>query len=339
MSRDTNVSQRRVAFLFTGGTISCAADEHGRLSPCYTGEEILAKAGLDQGFGTIVVDLWQRDSADLGPDEWSILAQHVISLYDKVDGFVVVHGTDTLPYTAAALTFALSGLGKPVVLTGSMLPPGISGTDAAANLRFAVQAAALPLAGIMVAFHGCLLSGLHVYKVRSEMGKTMRRAFGSSNHPMLGYERTGTVALTDAATQHATGIHTQAPVLRDTFSHRVGIRTVSPFTSPEELEGEYAGLVLVGLGGGGLPRIPSANVAVAAERIALEKPVVLVTSCRHGDVAKGYAHTPHLLSSGGLTVEATTVKLSWVLGQVEQGHLLPEAIPSLFKDGFRNRRA
>ncbi len=83
-----------------------------------------------------------RDSVDIGPDDWLALARHIGGCYDRYDGFVVLHGTDTMVYTAAALSFLLEGLRKPVILTGAQVPVGDVRTDARNNLITAVELAA-----------------------------------------------------------------------------------------------------------------------------------------------------------------------------------------------------
>lgn len=108
------------------------------------------------------------DSSDIDPSHWSLLAQKIKEEYDAYDGFIITHGTNTMGYTCAALTFALPNLAKPVVVTGSQLPHGALGSDALMNLANAVRIALYPyeggVRGVVCVFGGQIITGMRVKK-------------------------------------------------------------------------------------------------------------------------------------------------------------------------------
>ncbi len=133
---------KRISIIHTGGTFAMQADEAGHLSP---GDYALGyvQSALPALFDAELVQsrLFNLDSSLFKPSHWVAIAREIERSYDEYDGFVVVHGTDTMAYTASALSFFLANLGKPVVLTGSQLPLKAKRSDAFGNLVAAVEVA------------------------------------------------------------------------------------------------------------------------------------------------------------------------------------------------------
>ncbi len=135
----------KVLLISTGGTITMVRD---RVSGALTPADIETfKAYIPELFaGDIQVDIQAftplLDSSDIGPDSWQRMARMVVEHYNDYDGFVVLHGTDTMSYSASALSFMLQNLNKPVVFTGSQLPVGVLRSDAKENLLTAIEIAA-----------------------------------------------------------------------------------------------------------------------------------------------------------------------------------------------------
>ena len=114
----------KVLLIYTGGTFGMGQDENGRLVP-FDFHELLAKApslGMFSLYVTIVAFKNPIDSSDITPQHWSDLGEIISKYYEDHDGFVILHSTDTMAYTASALSFVLNGLNKPVILTGAQLP-------------------------------------------------------------------------------------------------------------------------------------------------------------------------------------------------------------------------
>jgi L-asparaginase len=169
----------KVLLLHTGGTLGMVGtplvpDAYGsRLLEAVP--ELLQLADIDIH---IVCNL---DSSDLGPKEWAALASTIAGSHEDYDGFVIVHGTDTMAYTAAALSYALEGLGKPIVFTGAQRPLTALRTDARRNLVDAVEVATAELPEVTICFDGLLLRGCRAVKSDARS----YRAFASPGVPPL----------------------------------------------------------------------------------------------------------------------------------------------------------
>src|SRR5690606_36299962 len=138
--------KRKVLLIYTGGTIGMEKDyETGSLMP-FNFEKIFNKIPemkLLECEVTVHSFDEPLDSSDVGPEEWKMIAKIIGDFYEDFDGFLVLHGTDTMSYTASALSSMLKGLGKPVILTGSQLPIGDLRTDAKENLLTGISYASL----------------------------------------------------------------------------------------------------------------------------------------------------------------------------------------------------
>ena len=121
----------RVLFLYTGGTLGMTSRDPGPLAPSLVAEDILLYLrGLEREVAVEAELLCNLDSSDLGPAEWTRIAATLAARMDEYAGFVVVHGTDTMAWTASALSYMLRNLPKPVVLTGAQRPIALVRTDA-----------------------------------------------------------------------------------------------------------------------------------------------------------------------------------------------------------------
>ncbi|MBU6428890.1 MAG: asparaginase, partial [Cyanobacteria bacterium REEB65] len=261
------------------------------------------------------------DSAGMTFDHWVHLAKQIEENYQRHAGFVILHGTDTLAYTASALAFLLEGLAKPVVLTGSQRPIGQTRSDAAQNLVTAIEIASAALWGgtvvpeVGVFFRDHLLRGCRTTKISASSFD----AFDSPNFPALG--TAGETLSIDASRLRAPG----GPLkVHDRLESRIAVLDVFPGMSPALLEallssGELRGVVLKTFGSGNVPATPGFLAAIAQ---AVERGVVVlnVTQCRSGEVSLGlYESSADLLARGvvggmDLTPEAALAKLSFILG-------------------------
>lgn len=183
----------KVYVLYTGGTIGCVANQSGALAPVpgpqfkalvesvrgLSGGSVAGYDGLSWEMGWFDRTL---DSAAMTPADWFAIAARILDVYDRYDGFVVLHGTDTMGYSASALSFLLPGLSKPVVLSGSQMPLSVTYSDAPANLVGAlVCAGTLVVPEVCVFFDTLLLRGNRTRKVDANQFA----GFGSPNCPPL----------------------------------------------------------------------------------------------------------------------------------------------------------
>ena len=160
------MSRPKIAVLYMGGSIGMVRNRKtGRIEPIESLVEIHrfipeAQRDVSLEFHSIA----NVGSSEVTPKHWIEVAKTVERLYERCEGFVVIHGTNTMAYTASALSFALQNLGKPVVLTGSLLPIDDINTDARMNIAYAIQAAQLDIAEVCVALGPRVLRGTRAKK-------------------------------------------------------------------------------------------------------------------------------------------------------------------------------
>ncbi len=183
--------KRKVLLIYTGGTIGMEKDyESGSLRAFDFGNIFEKMPEMTLMECEVFVHPFSKplDSSDMGPEEWKIIAHYIHKNYDNYDGFLVLHGTDTMSYTASALSFMLKGLKKPVILTGSQLPIGDLRTDAKENLLTSLYYASLyendeaVIQEVAIYFEYKLLRGNRTLKYSAEYFD----AYSSPNYPILG---------------------------------------------------------------------------------------------------------------------------------------------------------
>ncbi|WP_324274930.1 asparaginase [Blastococcus brunescens] len=246
-----------VTVLLTGGTIG-QRSSGGVAAPAADATAALVQRVCPAGIELELVRAMQRDSPDIGPAEWEQLAREVARAVRRgADGVVVLHGTDTLAHTAAALALALPGIGVPVVLTGSMRPGSDDDSDAESNLHSAFLVATSPLRGVAVVFTSPddgatadILRGTRAVKRRTSEAA----AFESVGAPLWGRVADDEVRLDRDAPRRT------AATLPDgecAFSPHVDVVKVSPMTTGDRMRRLLAGLhgvVVEGFGAGHVPR-------------------------------------------------------------------------------------
>ncbi len=268
------------------------------------------------------------DSSAMGPGDWQDIARKIADNYDAFDGFVIVHGTDTLAYTAAALSFMFENLAKPVVLTGSQVPLAMTPNDAVANYRAALLVAAAarrdgPVhAEVLVVFGGRVLRGCRVRKTSA----VSWQAFDAPNGGRLG-EVADDVHL--LAGPRVAPLPDGAPfrLLEDLDTNVIDI-TLYPGLRPDHLHAMLTldgvrGVVLRTFGAGNAPDAPEFLDALRAGLAANDAVAVNVTQCLEGSVAMGrYGASAGLaacgvIGGGDMTPEAALVKLMHILARSE----------------------
>ena len=297
-----------ILLLATGGTIACAAGADG-LTPGLTGEQLAEFVPELADLADIDVrQVMNIDSSNMQPTDWLTLVAAIRDAYGAYDGFVVLHGTDTMAYTAAALSCLIEGLTKPVVLTGSQLPMTDSHTDARRNLFDASCVACDNVArGVMVVFAGRVIDGLRARKARTRSFD----AFESVNAPDLGKVAGEEVVWASEVAAPA------APTFRTHLNPRVQVLRISPTTNAAIIEAMRPlcdALVVEAYGLGGVPQPQGVTDALLAWADS-GKLLVLTTQCPYEDcdpsvyeVGRAFANHPGVIIAGNLTTEAALAK-------------------------------
>jgi len=306
---------KRVLLIATGGTIASLPEENG-LVPAMTGEELASRVPqLAEVCDLDVVQPMNIDSTNMHPDGWLRIASCIVRAYDRYDGFVVLHGTDTMAYTAAALSYLIQGSRKPIVLTGSQQPMANPFTDAKLNLYQAVLYACDETSrDVCLVFDGHVIAGTRARKQR-----TMSfNAFTSVNYPDLAVIRNDRIV-------RPSGMAVPEPTeLRsyEALDERVVVMKLTPSLSPptfDLLRDSCDALILETFGIGGIPESLRDSVLGWADS---GRTVVMTTQVPEEgldlgiyEVGRPYAQHPGILRGRDMTTEALVAKTMWALGQ------------------------
>lgn len=257
------------------------------------------------------------DSSDMNPSDWQRIADDIANNYDAYDGFIILHGTDTMAYTASALSFMLEDLSKPVIVTGSQIPLAELRSDGQVNLLNALYVAAnYPIAEVGLFFNNRLLRGNRSRKVDADGFS----AFDSPNFPPLleaGINirvKAGKLATTSSNTLTVSNVKAQP----------IGMVSLYPGIAPEviknTLQQPVNALILLSYGVGNAPQNPEL-IAQLKYAKAREIPVLNCTQCMRGRVNMGGYATGHglqavgVLSGSDMTPEAALAKLHYLLSK------------------------
>ena len=313
-----NTSARKhVLLIGTGGTIASEVTEGG-LAPELTTEQLLRHVpGISDICAVDCLQLLNLDSTNIGPGHWLQMARCLREHYGRYDGFVLTHGTDTMAYTAAALSYLIQGSPKPIVLTGAQRPIGFDSTDSKTNLTDAVRCASEDLPGISIVFDGKVIPGTRARKTRSKSFQ----AFSSINYPYLGILRDGVLL---RYIRQDCGAY---PVFYDTLNTRVALLKLLPGMdrgAADFLLERNDGLIIESFGVGGLPESGGFYHCVD-EALAAGKTLVITTQVENEGSDVGVYHVGHalknklgVLEAYDMTTEAVAAKLMWILGQTRE---------------------
>ena len=310
---------KRILMLATGGTIATLDSGHG-LSPAITSEEILSHVpAVGELCQVDAVQLMNLDSTSIGPGHWLKIAGAVRERYDEYDGFVITHGTDTMAYTAAALSYLIQDSPKPIVITGSQKSIALNDTDARRNLYNSfLYAVDRDSHDVSLVFDGRVILGTRARKERSKSFN----AFSSVDYPERAVIRDGRLIRYLAPQPYAYGAE---PVFYDKLEEKVLLLTLIPGMGAEALEllrDSYRAVILQSFGVGGLPEGGNGPLAQAMEEwLAAGKTIVMMTQVPYEgsdmavyEVGQQVKERFQLMEAYNMTLEAATAKLMWVLG-------------------------
>lgn len=340
----TNKMMRKILILTTGGTIASVQSPDG-LVPGISSEKLrayLPRVGADIAID--ILSLFHIDSTDMTAGHWVTMARAIRDNYTNYDGFVITHGTDTMAYTAAILSYMIQDPDKPIVLTGAQKPIGFEITDAKSNLQDSILYAADPASrGVQIVFAGKVIAGTRARKVRS----MSYAAFDSINLPEIAVINNGQIIryLTDREFYRAEGIDHQLTQCPETvsatsagipgarFTEKINpnifLLKLTPGMHPHllpEIFRLYDAVVIESFGTGGIPDSLQQTLFEELGKYRPEEKVLAMTTqvpfegshLETYEVGRRIMDRFQLLEAKDMTLEATIAKLMWILADKEQ---------------------
>lgn len=313
----------RLLLLHTGGTLMMQGGAATALAPDVYTRDLVAELPVLRKVAEIETRiLFNLDSSDIQPHHWVELAGAVHEALPRYDGIVVVHGTDTMAYTASALAFLLPGLDRPVILTGSQAPLSDVRSDARANLVDACHVATMPIPEVGILFSSKLLRGCRATKLDA----WSMNAFASPACPPLAELGLGVQI----------GPHVLPARAPQPFDPRIEPRVLAvrtfPGLDPRLLHGALAagvrGLLIEGFGAGNVPRLENSLIPVIEAARSLDVPAVIVSQSARGAVDLSRyeggvaAAAAGAIGAGDMTPEAALAKLMVTLGRAGSARVL-----------------
>jgi len=323
----------------TGGTISQELNDQTNLAKgiksAYTFSTQLNAIAQELHINIVPMAILDKDSSNITPADWRVMIDTIVQEYENYDAFLITHGTNTLGYTSAALSFALGNLGKPVILTGSQVPYGSPGSDALLNLENTIRVAAnsSPLVGVVAVFGSHVITGARVQKT-TEFDYEAFKTFSSKSS--LG--RIGQALKWDrpALERHNKFVEPRARSQGELdIKPRFSMEDIVSLTEFPGLRSEFFN-ALVDAGakgfiyratGAGDPNIACVDAGFSNLRDGFEYlreqriPIVVTTQAPDG-VASMDINDPGILAfdlgaipAWDMSIEAMTVKLAWLLGR------------------------
>ena len=308
---------KKLLLIATGGTIASRPAEDG-LTPELTSEELLQCIPEVRSLCEIdTVQPFNLDSTNMRPQNWVELVKIIREKYEEYDGFVITHGTDTMAYTAAALSYLVQGSPKPVILTGAQKPIGFDSTDSKINLTDAFRCAASDLPGVSIVFNSHVILGTRARKTRTKSFQ----AFSSINYPDLGVLRDGVLL------RYIRQDCAAAPVFCDTLDTKVALLKLTPGQDRAAVDfflERNDALIIESFGVGGLPE-QGGFYDCLREWMDRGRFIVLTTQVPSEGSDVGVYHVGHslkadlkVLEAYDMTTEAVVAKLMWILGQTHE---------------------
>lgn len=312
---------KHILLIATGGTIASRSTGAG-LSPQILADELLSYVPEAKSLYRInVIQPFSLDSTNIFWKHWLLLSGLIQKNYDLYDGFVLCHGTDTMAYTAAALSYLIQNSPKPIVVTGAQKPIDLPDTDARTNLIDSIRFAADDRAhDVCIVFGGSVIAGTRAKKERTKS----YNAFSSINYPPIAVIQDKRIIFY---------IDNRLPDRKETvFSDRVGANVFlyrlipgSDGTIPEVLMERYDALIIESFGVGGIPDYGNGSLKSSIHKwITAGKIVVMATQVPNEgsdmsvyEVGHAVKNIYDLPESYDMTLEAVIAKTMWILGKTK----------------------
>ncbi len=334
---------KKLLLIATGGTIASKETPDG-LAPGMSSQELLDCVPEAAAFCRLeAVQLLNIDSTNLQPEHWLLMVQTIEENFDRYDGFVITHGTDTMAYTAAALSYLIQNPGKPIILTGSQKPLADSLTDAKKNLLDSFRFACQPgVGGVFLVFSGQAILGTRARKTKSKS----YTAFDSINYPVAAF-------IDGRRIVHYMSLKQESGPLRfyHSLTPKVFLLKLIPGIEPDILDyvaDRYAAIVIESYGVGGVPFADRRDFLQKLDSLTKKGCIVVIATqvmLEGSDVERyevgGKAMSRYnLLQAYDMTIEAVVTKLMWLLAQggsfpdIQRGFYTPVAQDILTGEEF-----
>ncbi len=308
---------KKILLIGTGGTIASRPSSDG-LYPSLTSNDLVETVPEVFRFCTVeCIQILNLDSTNIRPDDWLTIASSIKENYLKYDAFVVTHGTDTMAYTAAGLSYLIQDSMKPIVLTGAQIPISEENSDAGRHLIDAFLCAVDDRShGVMIVFSGSVIVGTRARKNYTQQFA----AFKSMNYPEVAKVQSGKVIW------YIPQLPSRPVKFYESLDSNVGLLKLVPGMDEKVLRfilDHYDGVIVESFGVGGLPEY-SDFYAVIQEAVDKGKLIVMTTQVAydgsHLDVYQvGHRIKSQLkvLEAYDMTSEAAVAKTMWILGQTK----------------------
>ena len=312
---------KKILLIATGGTIASRHTEKG-LSPQISGKELLGYIPEAKDFSRIdVIQPFSLDSTNVHYRQWLILAGLIREHYESHDGFVICHGTDTMAYTAAALSYLVQHSNKPIVITGAQRPIDLPDTDARTNLMDSVRFAADDRShDVCIVFGGMVIAGTRAKKERTKSYD----AFSSINYPPIAVIQDRRIIFyIDDKGQN------KAPIrFYDRINSKVFLYRMIPGSDGNILDtlmDRYDALIIESFGVGGIPDYGDDSFREAIRKwTTAGKEVVMATQVPNEgsdmsvyEVGHAVKNAYNIPESYDMTLEAVIAKTMWILGETQ----------------------
>ncbi len=312
--------KKNILFIATGGTIASKRTEEG-LAPQITSDELIGYVPEIKEYCNVTsLQLLNIDSTNIQPEYWVLMTEAIEKNYDSYDGFVISHGTDTMSYTSAALSYLIQNLDKPVIITGSQKPINADITDAKKNLldsfRFASEK---DVSGVYLVFDGKAIVGTRARKIKSKSYS----AFESINFPVAAIIDDNRITKYIRNEKLSGDVKFYKNIFPSIF-----LLKLAPGMEPDVLDyiGEkYEGVVIESYGVGGLPFQDKRNFLEKLGTLTENgKIIVIATQVMFEGSDMGIYEVGvkalkkyNVLQAYDMTIEAAVTKLMWIMAQTK----------------------
>ncbi len=309
---------KNILFIATGGTIASKDSGDGLKPQISPGEILEAVPEIAEVCTVYTVQLFNLDSTNICYSHWLEIAKCIENNYDSYDGFVIAHGTDTMAYTAAALSYLIQNNKKPVVLTGAQRSIGLRETDARTNLLDAfVYASDEKACGVHIVFNGKVIMGTRARKNRTKSFD----AFSSVDYPEIAIIQDRKILYFIKEK-----VMSQKPIFYTKLNPKIFVLKLIPGLEHEVftyLKRYYDAVVIESFGVGGIPcYVDESFVDAISDWLNSDKIMIMTTQVPHEgsdigmyQVGRKIKKQYEVLEAHRMTLEAVVTKTMWILGQ------------------------